>query len=50
MDLDSHGDDDTYVGNKTTNERHWVRHRIGVYVFDLLVGPPVEQGFTRPGR
>ena len=48
MDLDEHGNDYAYIENKRTKEQLWMRQRNGVYVLDVLVGPPGD--FRRPGN
>ena len=50
MDLDDQGNDYSYIESRKTGERLWMRQRNGVYVLDLLVGPPPKEGFTRPGK
>ncbi len=48
VDLDEDGNDYAYIENKRTKEKLWMRQRNGVYVLDVLVGPP--EGFRRPGN
>lgn len=43
FDQDEQGRDISYVQNKRTNEKIWLRRENGVYVLDLLVGPPRQQ-------
>ena len=40
MHLGEYGNDLSYVENKRAKERMWMRQRNGVYVLDVLVGPP----------
>ena len=35
FDQDSSGKDTSYIQNKRSNEKIWLRHENGVYVFDL---------------
>ena len=37
---DSSGKDTSYIQNKRTNEKIWLRQENGVYVLDLMVAPP----------
>ena len=37
---DSSGKDTSYIQNKRTNEKIWLRQESGVYVLDLMVAPP----------
>ena len=39
-DQDSSGKDTSYIQNKRTNEKIWLRQENGVYVLDLMVAPP----------
>lgn len=55
FDQDEQGRDVSYVQNKRTQEKLWLRKENGVYVLDLLVGPPKggssdnRHSFGRPG-
>ena len=56
FDLDAHGRDISCIENKQTGERIWLRRENGVYVLDMLVGPPNQAseqanspGFARQG-
>ena len=40
FDQDSSGKDTSYIQNKRTNEKIWLRQENGVYVLDLMVAPP----------
>ena len=40
FDQDSSGKDTSYIENKRTNEKIWLRQENGVYVLDLMVAPP----------
>ena len=40
FDLDEHGNDYSYIGNKKSRDRLWLRDKNGVYVLDMLVAPP----------
>ena len=40
FDQDSNGKDTSYIQNKRTNEKLWLRQENGVYVLDLMVAPP----------
>ena len=39
-DQDSSGKDTSYIQNKGTNEKIWLRQENGVYVLDLMVASP----------
>ena len=39
VDQDSSGKDTSYIQNKRTNEKIWLRQESGVYVLDLMVAP-----------
>ena len=39
FDQDSSGKDTSYIQNKRTNEKIWLRQENGVYVLDLMVAP-----------
>ena len=40
FDQESSGKDMSYIQNKRTNEKIWLRQENGVYVLDLMVAPP----------
>ena len=40
LDQDSSGKDMTYIQNKRSNEKIWLRQENGVYVLDLMEAPP----------
>ena len=40
FDQDSSGKDTSYIQNKRSNEKIWLRQEDGVYVLDLMVAPP----------
>ena len=40
FDQDGSGKDTSYIQNKRTNEKIWLRQENGVYVLDLMVAPP----------
>ena len=40
FDQDSSGKDTSYIQNKRSNEKIWLRQENGVYVLDLMVAPP----------
>ena len=40
FDQDSSGKDTSYIQNKRTNEKMWLRQENGVYVLDLMVALP----------
>ena len=40
FDLDSSGKDTSYIQNKRSNEKIWLRQGSGVYVLDLMVALP----------
>ena len=40
FDQDGSGKDTSYIQNKRTNEKIWLRPENGVYVLDLMVAPP----------
>ena len=40
FDQDSSGKDTSYIQNKRTNEKIWLRQENGVHVLDLMVAPP----------
>ena len=48
---DSSGKDMSYIQNKRTNEKIWLRQENGVYVLDLMVAPPhsTDLHFYRQG-
>ena len=55
-DQDSSGKDTSYIENKRTNEKIWLRQENGVYVLDLMVAHPkmscdrsADPHFHRPG-
>ena len=39
-DQENCGKDTSYIQNKRTNEKIWLRQQNGVYVLDLMVAPP----------
>ena len=43
FDQDSSGKDTSYIQNKRTNEKIWLRQENGVYVVDLMVAPPQRE-------
>ena len=55
FELDQNGYDISYIENKDSREKIWLRRENGVYVLDMMVAPPsfnhkTEQpGFPRPG-
>ena len=40
LDQDSSGKDMSYIQNKRSNEKIWLRQENGVYVLDLMEAPP----------
>ena len=40
FDQDSSGKDMSYIQNKRSNEKTWLRQENGVYILDLMVAPP----------
>ena len=40
FDQDAGGKDVSYIENKRTDDKIWLRQENGIYVLDLLVGPP----------
>ena len=56
FDCDDYGRDISFIENKATRERIWLRRENGVYVLDMLVAPPTKgndppqsPGFGRQG-
>ena len=59
FDSDDFGRDISYIENKATREKIWLRRENGIYVLDTLVAPPTSpkspkkppehQGFGRHG-
>ena len=55
FDTDEGGYDISYIENKKTRDKVWLRRENGVYVLDMMVAPPnfdsgtQQPGFTRPG-
>ena len=56
FDSDDYGRDISYIENKKSGEKMWLRRENGVYVLDMLVAPPSlnkeppgDQGFGRQG-
>ena len=45
FDQDSSGKDTSYIKNKRTNEKIWLRPESGVYVLDLMVAPPANEQY-----
>ena len=41
--------DGSYIENKWSKDKLWLREDNGVYVLDMLVAPNNESGFGRPG-
>ena len=42
FDVDAQGRDISCIENKQSGERIWLRRENGVYVLDMLVGPPSQ--------
>ena len=55
FDTDEGGYDISYIENKKTRDKVWLRRENGVYVLDMMVAPPnfdggtQQPGFIRPG-
>ena len=55
FDTDDGGYDISYIENKKTRDKVWLRRENGVYVLDMMVAPPnfdggtQQPGFIRPG-
>ena len=55
FELDKNGYDTSYIENRNTQEKIWLRRENGVYVLDMMVAPPSfngmakQPGFPRPG-
>ena len=47
FDQDSSGKDMSYIQNKRTNDKMWLRQENGVYVLDLMVAPPQRSNDLR---
>ena len=44
FDQDEWGDNCSYIESRTSGEKMWLRERNGVYVLDVMVGPPSYKG------